>query len=402
MSSEVIAIPAELLRGGTSKGVFLLETDLPEDRSLWGPYLIELMGGRSVRAVAGIGGGDPTSSKVCILDRSRREDVDVVYTFAQISLGEERVIWDLNCGNLSATVGVFAIRAGLVEAQQPSTTVRIFQTNTNSLMSVEVPVGPDGPLIDGDFEMGGVPGTGAPVWIDFAQTVGASLGGGVFPTGNRVDVLDVEGYGPIECSIVDVANSSVFFRPEDVGFTGTEQIEEGFRMLPAYAAIRQAAQRRLGMDLSRWSPWPVSVTAAKEYLLSDGTMQKAEACDIVVRYVGRLPKPMHQAHPGTGSACVAVAAELEGTVVNSIFREQAHRANAGYVTIGHASGVVKIRTDVADVDGQPQLRDVSIARTWNPLLSGTAFMRRSEVDGLLSRLAPESSTRAGVPSRRGY
>jgi 2-methylaconitate cis-trans-isomerase PrpF len=402
MASELISVPAELLRGGTSKGVFLLEGDLPADRSLWGPYLIELMGGRSPRAVAGISGGDPPTSKVCILDRSDHPDVDIVFTFAQIALGQERVMWDLNCGNLSATVGVFAIRSGLVEARQPSTTVRVFQANTNSVMRVEVPVGPDGPRVDGDFVLEGVPGSGAPVWIDFSATTGASLDRGIFPTGNRTDVLDVAGHGPVECSIVDVANASVFFRPQDIGFTGTERIEQGPEMLPGYAAIRRAAQRRLEMDASSWTPWPVSVTAATEYTLSDGTLQRADACDIVVRFVNQPPRAMHQAHPATGLACVAAAAELEGTVVSAILREQSRRVNSGYRTIGHPSGAVKIRTDVTDVDGLPRLDDLSIARTWNPLLSGTAFVRKSEIDGLVSRLAPDSSTRAGVPPRRGY
>src|SRR6185437_3704038 len=122
-------------------------------------------------------------------------------------IGEERVYWDFNCGNLTPGVGTFAMLAGLVPATPDLTTVRIYQTNTKMLLSVEVPTGADGsPLVSGGYEIAGVTGTGPAVLTNFARTVGASMGGALFPSGNRIDTLEVSGVGSIQASIVDLAN----------------------------------------------------------------------------------------------------------------------------------------------------------------------------------------------------
>ncbi len=100
MGREQFRLPVTIIRGGTSKGVYLLEQDMPEDRSLWGPYLIELMGSRSGRQIDGLGGADSTTSKVCIVGPNPNPGIDVTYTFAQVGIGEEVVYWDVNCGTL--------------------------------------------------------------------------------------------------------------------------------------------------------------------------------------------------------------------------------------------------------------------------------------------------------------
>src|ERR1700742_2804464 len=122
LNAEMLSVPTWIIRGGTSKGVYLLESDLPSDRTLWGPYLIEMFAARDARQMDGI--------------------------------GEERVYWDFNCGNLTPSVGTFAMLAGLVEPTPGTTAVRIYQTNTKMMLSVEVPTGPDGsPLVTGDYEI---------------------------------------------------------------------------------------------------------------------------------------------------------------------------------------------------------------------------------------------------------
>src|SRR5690606_4381802 len=194
LTDELVAIPAMVLRGGTSKGVYINAKDLPPDRSMWGPYLIALFGARDARQIDGLGGAAPTASKCCIVDRSARPDADVDYTFAQIGIGEERVYWDFNCGNLTPGVATFAVLSGLVPATPNTTTVRIYQTNTQTLLAVDGPTDPRGrPLVEGPLEIAGVSGTGAAVMTDLSATVGSSLGRSLFPTGNRTDRIDVSG-----------------------------------------------------------------------------------------------------------------------------------------------------------------------------------------------------------------
>lgn len=175
-SGELLSIPTMLIRGGTSRGVYLLESDLPSDRTLWGPFLIALFGARDARQLDGLGGAMPTTSKCCIVGPSTHPEADVDYTFAQVGIGEPKVYWDFNCGNLTPGVGTFAVLKGLVPARPGTTRVRINQTNTGMLLGVDVPTGDDGsPLMDGPLEIAGVSGTGAPVLTDFSATVGASM-----------------------------------------------------------------------------------------------------------------------------------------------------------------------------------------------------------------------------------
>lgn len=397
MAAEMVSIPATVIRGGTSKGVYLRARDLPADRSLWGPYLIDMFGARDTRQIDGIGGAMPTTSKCCIVEASERDDADVDYTFAQIGIGEERVYWDFNCGNLTPAVGTFAILAGLVPAVPGSTTVRVHQTNTRMLLTVEVPTGPDGsPLVAGDFEMAGVTGAGAPVTTDFSRAIGASLGGGLFPTGRRTDVVTVPGVGEVTCSILDLANMCVFFRAEDAGLTGLEMPEDGPRVAERFHEVRRAAQDLLGVDHATTTPWPVAVSAARDFeRYNGGGTLEAGAYDFAVRFAGIQPMrdTLHEAFPGTASCCTAVAAVAEGTVVHGLYEGR----RPGSVLIAHPSGVSVIEAAAHEEDGACVVDAVRIARTARPIMRGEVFVRRSEVERLCSVIPASDRTRSAVP-----
>jgi 2-methylaconitate cis-trans-isomerase PrpF len=399
---EQFAIPATIIRGGTSRGVFLLEKDLPEDRTLWGPYLIELFGSRSGRQIDGLGGADPTTSKCCIIGPNADPAVDITYTFAQVGIGEQKVYWDMNCGNLSASVGTFAILSGLVEAVQPVTTVRVYQSNTRRILKVEVPVGEDGPLVDGDLEIGGVPGTGAAVKIDFAETVGASIGRGLFPTGNRIDTIDVAGHGPLEVSIVDLANMCVFFRAGDLGYSGLEGTDQGHRLAPVFDEVRYATQALLGIPRGGSTPWPVSIAASADYPSSLGdSVVEGGSFDLTARFAGipSMGDRMHQAFPGTGASCLAVAAVTAGTIVNEVYSvstSSAHRE--GIVRFGHPTGVMEIEAGSSEIDGEVVVDRASSARTVRLIMEGKAYLRASEIERLTREIDVADPTRSTVPS----
>lgn len=398
-SGELLSIPAMVIRGGTSKGIYLLASDLPEDRTMWGPFLIALFGASDARQIDGLGGAMPTTSKCCIVGPSRRPDADVDYTFAQIGIGEEKVYWDFNCGNLTPGVATFAILRGLVPAVPGTTRVRIHQTNTRMLLAVEVPTSADGsPLMDGSLEIAGVTGSGAPVLTDFSATVGASLGGALFPTGNRRDVLKVAGIGELTCSIVDLANMCVFFRAEEAGLSGLEMPEQGPQVVGTFVAVREAAQQLLGVDPEKTTPWPVSVTSPRTYTTYSGCLLTADACDFAVRFAGIQPMrdTLHEAYPGTASCCTGVAAVAEGTVVHHLYA--ARQRDDDTVVIGHPSGAMLVEARVRDEDGRCEVERATFGRTVRPIMQGEAYVRRSDLARLASALGPETPTRHGVPA----
>ena len=399
-SGELQAIPAMLIRGGTSKGVYLLASDLPDDRTLWGPFLIALFGARDARQIDGLGGAMPTTSKCCIVGPSRDPDADVDYTFAQVGIGEERVYWDFNCGNLTPGVATFALLRGLVPAKAGTTRVRIRQTNTRMRFTVEVPTGDDGSLLmDGQLEIAGVSGSGAPVLTDFSATVGASLGGELFPTGRRTDVLKVPGVGDLTCSIVDLATMCVFFRAEEAGLTGYEMPEKGPQVVDTFVAVRKAAQQLLGVDPEKTTPWPISVAAPRAYQTYGGAPLAADAYDVAVRFVGIQPMrdTMHEAYPGTASCCTGVAAVTEGTVVHELYARRRHDDPAA-VAIGHPSGVMHVEARVRDEGGRCVVERATFGRTVRPIMHGEAYVRRSDLDRIVTSLGPGTPTRNGVPA----
>lgn len=399
LSGALLSIPTTIIRGGTSKGVYLLESDMPADRTLWGPFLIALFGARNATQIDGLGGSRPTTSKCCIVGPSGRPDADVNYTFAQVGIGEAKVYWDFNCGNLTPAVGIFAILAGLVEPRPGVTEISVYQTNTRMILGIEIPTDADGvPLIDGTAHTAGVAGTGAPVLTDFSRTVGASLGGGLFPTGNRTDVLTLPGIGDITSTIVDLANMCVFFRADEAGLDGFEMPDRGPDVAATFAAVRQAAQRLLGVDPSKTTPWPVSVAKSRGYTMLNGEPLNEGDYDFAVRFAGIQPMrdTMHEAFPGTASCCTGVAAVAGGTVVHELYRRRAR--TDGVVAIGHPSGVLQVRATVHDEDGQPVVDRATFDRTARPIMRGEAYVRRSDLSALSAAIAEDEPTRAGVPS----
>lgn len=393
-SRELWSIPTMIIRGGTSKGVYLLESDLPAERELWDSVLIALFGASDARQIDGLGGAMPTTSKCCIVGPSNHPDADVDYTFAQIGIGEDRVYWDFNCGNLTPSVGTYAILKGLVPGTPGTTTVRVYQTNTKMLLRIDVPTAEDGtPLMDGDFEMAGVSRKGPEVLTDFSQAVGASLGGNLFPTGNRIDTISVEGHGDIQCTIVDLANMCVFFRTTDLGMTGFETMSQGPEIAPRYHAVREAAQRLLGVSHEKTTPWPVGITGPGDFVTIGGKNVTAAEYDFTVRFAGiqTMYDTLHEAFPGTASCCTATAAVTPGTIVNEIYAQRDHADDV--VDFAHPSGIMRVNAQVHEEDGEPVVDKVTVARTVRPIMSGAAFVRLSDV-AALSHRDPEQLAQA--------
>ena len=184
----VKSIPCIMMRGGTSKGVYFLKSDLPENDSERDQLLLQVMGSPDERQINGLGGANPLTSKVAIVGKSVLPNVDIDYLFAQVVVDQPLVGYGQNCGNILAGVGQFAIEKGLVLADDPETDVVIHMVNSgdNAIATIQTPGGKVS--YDGQAEIDGVPGKAAPVRLNFLDTAGA-ICGSLLPSGNIIDII---------------------------------------------------------------------------------------------------------------------------------------------------------------------------------------------------------------------
>jgi 2-methylaconitate cis-trans-isomerase PrpF len=361
------------MRGGTSKAVFLRGEVLPPPGAERDSIILALFGSPDPRQIDGLGGADLLTSKLAIIDPPSRPDADVDYTFAQVSVTEPVVDYDINCGNISAAVGAFAVDEGLLDVGDPLTTVRIHNTNTSRILRAEVPIIDGAAAVTGDFVVHGVPGSGAPIGLDFSATAGGSTGS-LLPTGNVTDELDTAN-GPVEASIVDLAMLTVYFPAAAVGLFGTEGPSEiTADDLAAIAAVAEAAAKRLGMAYDGLLPVPAIVAAPAAYTsFATGETVAGDVVDLVARVAGGRPLVLHKAYPGTVGANTGVAACIAGTIVNQV----TDQAQPGEVRIGHTSGVMPVRASVSR-DGETWRVDEAVYhRTARRLAEGTAYIRNT-------------------------
>ncbi|MBR0198572.1 MAG: 3-methylitaconate isomerase [Oscillospiraceae bacterium] len=378
---NVTKLPVTILRGGTSKGVYILETDLPADKAEWEPLLLRLMGSPDKKQIDGLGGSQSVTSKVAIIKKSDRPDADVDYTFAQVSVDKPLVSYKGNCGNISSGVGPFAIEKGLVEPKEGLTSVRIYNTNTDKIIEADV-VTRDGFVeYDGDFAIAGVPGTASPVKLKFVDPAG-TLGHGLLPTGNAVDVLEVPGYGPVEVSIVDAANPLVFARAKDLRLTGKElpdELNANAEKLDLLEKVRGLAAVKLGLckDYTRsaWEtpgiPKMTFVAEADDYVTPDGKEIKKGQIDLLSHMMS-----MQKTHPSyamTGAMCTAAAAVVPGSIVQQVLPRD---VDTQFIRIGHPAGVLECGVDYRENGPIPEIDDTFGFRTANLLMEGVAVIRK--------------------------
>lgn len=340
-------IPCVIMRGGTSKGIFLLENDLPSDAKTRDRVILSIFGSPDSRQIDGLGGADPLTSKLAIIGRSSRTDADINYTFGQVELHSAYVDYSSNCGNISSAVGPFAIAQGLVKAVEPITSVRIYNTNTDKVFEAEVPVVDGKPAVLGDYKIHGVPGTGARIGVNLAGTVGAKTGS-LLPTGNPTDFIDVPGFGSLEVSMVDAASPMVFVRASDLGLVGTEgpqEIDSDPKMLKLLEDIRATAAVTMGIapdietahEKIRAVPMVAFISPAAEYKSHiNGEPISAKAIDFVSR--GMFMGIMHKTYSGTATVCTGCAAVTKGTLVNQLMPPI---GGDTVVRIGHPGGIIE-------------------------------------------------------------
>ena len=374
-----------IMRGGTSKAVFLREADVPQDADARRQLILRIFGSPDRRQIDGLGGADPLTSKLAIIgpprDDKRAAGTHLTYTFGQVEIDHADVDYISLCGNISAAVGAYAVYEGLVQPQSPVTVVRAFNTNLNRVLTIEVPVDGQRPMEAGSYTVPGVPGSGARILIDFADTAGGATGN-LLPTGNPVDTLEVEGLGAIEVSLVDIGNAHVFVRASDLGLAGTEtaaEIDAKPELRDLLERIRGAGAHRMGMvsaparsrQESPATPLIGMISPPAPYRDElNKRMVAAEEVDLVSRLM--FMQQMHKTYAGTSTVCTGVASRIPGTIVHQALRGPGGR-NSGEVRIGHPAGVIETESDVQAEGAGFTVRRATLGRTARRIMEGYVF-----------------------------
>ena len=340
-----------LMRGGTSRGPFLLEEDLPRDEAARDQFLLTVMGSPHPLQIDGLGGANSLTSKVAIVGRPSHPQADVDYLFAQVAIDRAAVDTGPNCGNMLSAVGPFAIEAGLVEAQDGETTVRIFNRNTKSLVEATIQTPGGEVAYDGDTMIDGVAGSAAPIRLSFGDAAGGKTGA-LFPTGQRREMIE-----DVAVTLIDYAMPMMLVRADAIGLAGDEtpaQIDANTALFTRLERLRREAGRRMGLGDVTGRVIP------KIGILSPARHGGA----ITSRYL--VP-----AHSATGALCVAAAARLEGTIAFDIATPKGDA-----VTVEHPSGQIAV---AMQVDGERVLR-AELVRTARRIFEGRVLVPASLYD----------------------
>jgi 4-oxalomesaconate tautomerase len=348
------------MRGGTSKGAFFLAEDLPADTAARDAFLLRVMGSPDPRQIDGMGGADPLTSKVAVVKTSDKDNsyakgdkVDVDYLFLQVFVDQAIVTDAQNCGNMLAGVGPFAIERGLVEAKDGETPVSIFMLNTGQTAVATVSTPGGRVTYDGAARIDGVPGTAAPMPLEFRDTAGSSCGG-LLPTGNAVDVID-----GVACTLIDNGMPSVVMRADAVGATGYED-RETLDAAEAVKARIEAIRLKAGPMMNLGDVADLSVP--KMMLVAPPRNGGA----VTVRSF--IPKRAHASVGVLGAVSVATACLLKGSPAAEVAEVPDDRRKT--LSVEHPTGEM---TCVLETDDAGVVVSAALLRTARKLMDGVVF-----------------------------
>lgn len=391
---EQMLAPITIVRGGSSRGFYFEGRNVPPPGHGLEEFLLAVRGSPDPMGMDGLGGNTILQSKTAIVSPSSREGADVDYTFVQIFPDQPATVtYKMNCGNISAGVPVFALMKNMIPGVKDGrVTVRAFSTNTQKMMYMTLDVLNGEARVDGDTAIGGVPGTGAEILVDFRDQ-GGGFTGHTFPTGNLIDTVEMSDGSKIDVTIVDMVNICGFFSAEQfgIGCTGLELPSPTGEILAPPGMLARLTELRLKIaKLIGWNqytldsiaeatlPFAVSVAAPADYTDLDGRAVKAGDVDIVARFY--LESIMHSAAPGSGSTCLAAAAAIPGTVANKALREGSLKAGqGGKLTLGHPSGTftLNVHPMLAAAPNATTFSQLSFARTARIICDGTVYIKNN-------------------------
>lgn len=355
------AIRCSVLRGGTSKGLYFHAGDLPADRATRDAVLLAAMGSPDVREIDGMGGAHPLTSKVAVVSASKRPGADVDYLFLQVWPDRAEVSDTQNCGNILAGVGPFAIEEGLVPAEDGTTRVRVWMANTESL-AIETVQTPGGVVrYDGTTRIDGVPGTHAPIPIEFLDIAGSSCGA-LLPTGRVVDEID-----GVRVTCIDNGMPVVALRAADLGVSGYEEpaeLEANEALRERVEAIRLKAGPIMGLgDVAKATVPKMSLLAPAR----DGGIVSTRTF---------IPHRVHEAIGVLGAVSVATACLLPGSVAAEVAGMTDPPGEAS-VDVEHPTGFFTVALALAVEGGEVAVERAELLRTARLLMRGDVFVPAS-------------------------
>jgi 4-oxalomesaconate tautomerase len=341
------------MRGGTSKGGYFLRDDLPADIKARDAFLLHIMGSPDPRQIDGMGGADPLTSKVALVSKSDRDGIDVDYLFLQVFVDQAIVTDAQNCGNILAGIGPFAIERGLVEGQDGETRVAIFMVNTGqaAVATIQTPGGV--PAYAGEARIDGVPGTAAPIPLEFRDTAGSSCGA-LLPTGHAADEID-----NVSCTLIDNGMPCVVFKAGDVGATGYED-RETLDNATALKARIEAIRLKAGPMMNLGDVTDKSVP--KMMLVAPPRNGGA----VTVRSF--IPHRAHASIGVLGAVSVATACLMPGSPAAGVAAIPEGRRKI--LSVEHPSGET---TCVLETDDDGVVTSAAMLRTARKLMDGVVF-----------------------------
>ncbi|CCG03482.1 4-oxalomesaconate tautomerase [Blastococcus saxobsidens] len=358
MSYDGTGVRCTMLRGGTSRGLYLEARDLPAGTAERDDLLLRLMGTPDPRQIDGLGGATTLTSKVAVVSPSEAPDVDVDYLFLQLGVDEATVSERQNCGNILAGVGPFAVERGLVPAGDPETSVRIRMVNSDSVAVATFPT-PEGRVeYRGDVEIAGVPGTAAPVVLAFTDTEGSATGS-LLPTGHVRDTIE-----GVEATCVDNGMPVVLALAGSFGLTGYESHEElaaDTALLQRVDAFRRKAAELMGMgDVS-------SASVPKTALLAPAR----DGGQVCTRSF--IPVQPHSSIGVLGAVSVVTGMLLPDAVGHELTTDWPR--DTSQVDVEHPTGHLLVDVVVDSSVAPPRVLRSGVVRTARKLFEGTAFPR---------------------------
>ncbi|CDO35499.1 4-oxalomesaconate tautomerase [Novosphingobium sp. KN65.2] len=354
MSDVLSSAPVMWMRGGTSKGGYFLKEDLPADTAARDAFLLGVMGSPDPRQIDGMGGADPLTSKVAVVSKSTREGIDVDYLFLQVFVDQAIVSDAQNCGNILAGIGPFAIERGLVTATGDETRVAIYMENTGQVAVATVQT-PGGKVsYTGDAAIDGVPGTHAPVPLEFRDTAGSSCGA-LLPSGNAVDVVN-----GVPVTLIDNGMPCVVMKAEDVGITGYEDrdsLDANTELKAKIEAIRLAIGETMNLGDVKEKSVPKMMLVARP----------KNGGAITVRSF--IPHRAHATIGVLGAVSVATACLIEGSPAAELADIPEGRRKT--LSVEHPTGEMSC---VLETDEGGNVKTAALLRTARKLMDGIVYV----------------------------
>tara|TARA_A100001037_G_scaffold66153_1_gene58377 strand:- start:7132 stop:8241 length:1110 start_codon:yes stop_codon:yes gene_type:complete len=365
-----LRIKASFIRGGTSKGVFFHQKDLPDDINERNKIFLRILGSPdyNARQLDGLGGGISSLSKIVVVALSDEKDIDLDYTFGQVAVDSPIVDYIGNCGNLTSAVGPFAVDEGLLSVPDGEVSLRLRNTNTGKVIISHFRVEEGRAVVSGTYKLAGVQGTGYPIKLDFMSPAG-SVSKEILPSTKALDFIEVEEIGTVEISLVDVSTACVFVSASSLNldlFVNTHNLSEKIAFMDRLEDIRKIGAIKMGLSPKSLSiPKLIIIDSPKTYSLPDGTDIKKTDINLTSLALS-MGKP-HKAIPLTAAMCIATAAKIPGTIPNRLINLS--RSNKNMVNIGHPSGIFFCEPNFKN----GQLDYISVIRTQRRLMKGYAF-----------------------------